>query len=298
MSATEEQLRSWSAGPSQTEKDRCTNAENMVRKAIAADSDLQSLNITVFAKGSYVANTNVRQNSDVDICVRYNGTFFEHYPEGKSRSDFGNVPGTMNFADFKNMVHKAMADYFGADGVKRGNIALDVHANSYRVDADVVPAFEYRWYTGRLNSDQTHHYYSGTALDPDNGERIKNWPEQTKANGVQRNNETGRRYKRAIRILKRIRDRMSDDGILNADATPSFLIECLVWNADLKVFDHESYYDMMRALIVDLWERSKTDEACGKWKEVNDFKWLFHSSQPWNREGAREFLKQAWNYIG
>ncbi len=298
MSVTEEQLRAWSTGPSQTEKDRCTNAENMVRKAIAADSQLQYLDITVFAQGSYRANTNVRQNSDVDICVRYNGTFFVHYPEGKSRSDFGNIPGTMNFAEYKNMVYKAMCDYFGADGVTRGNKALDVHANSYRVDADVVPTFEYRWYTGRFNSGQTPHYYSGVAFDPDKGARIKNWPDQTIANGVQRNNETGRRYKRAIRILKRIRDKMSDDGILSAESTSSFLIECLVWNSDPKVFEHDSYYEMTRVLIVDLWDHSNTDEACSKWKEVNDLKWLFHSSQPWERDGAREFLKQAWNYIG
>ena len=270
----------------------------MIRKAIAADSVLQSLDITVFAKGSYVANTNVRQNSDVDICVRYNGTFFPHYPEGKTRDDFGNSPGTMKFADFKNMVHKAMVDYFGADGVKRGNVALDVHANTYRVDADVVPAFEYRWYTGRVNHDQTDHYHSGIALDPDNGARIKNWPEQTQANGVQRNNETGRRYKRAIRILKRIRDRMSDEGIMNAEATPSFLIECLVWNADLDAFQKDSYRAMMRHIIANLWNRTRKDEDCNEWGEVNELKYLFRSSQPWTRQQANDYLQAVWNYIG
>lgn len=298
MSLTEKQLREWSTGPSKTEEDRCANAENMVRKAIAADSQLQSLDISVFAQGSYKARTNVRQNSDVDICVRYNGTFFVRYPEGRSREDFGNEPGTMNFAEFKTMVFKAMCNYFGADGATWGKKALDVHANSYRVDADVVPTFEYRWYTDRLNNDQTPLYYSGVALLPDGGARIENWPEQTIANGVERNNATGRRYKRSIRILKRIRDKMSDDGILSVDAISSFLIECMVWNADPKVFDKSSYHEMMRALIADLWERSKSDDACSKWREVNNFKWLFHSSQPWSRDEAREFLGKAWNYIG
>ena len=76
-------------------------------------------------------------------------------------------------------------------------------------------------------------YMDVYANDPDSGSRIINWPEQTYNNGVERNTATGRKYKRVIRILKRLRDRMQDDGIAIAKKTPSFLIECLVWNADV-----------------------------------------------------------------
>ena len=107
-------------------------------------SSLRPVDVSVFAQGSYSACTNVRQNSDVDICVRYNATFFTYYPDGMSRETVGNVPGTMAFADFKSMVKKALEDYFGKAGVTRGNKAFEVHANTYRIDADVVPTFEYR----------------------------------------------------------------------------------------------------------------------------------------------------------
>ena len=102
---------------------------------------------------------------------------------------------------------------------------------------------------GKRSADGSHHYRSGVAFDPDSGERIINWPEQTYNNGVERNTATGRKYKRAIRILKRLRDRMQDDGIAIAEKTPSFLIECLVWNADVDAFNRGTYTAIVRHLL-------------------------------------------------
>ena len=32
--------------------------------------------------------------------------------------------------------------------------------------------------------------------------------------------------------------------------------------------------------------------------EVNDIKYLFHLSQPWNRAQAHSFFNVAWDYVG
>ena len=298
MNISEDSFVSWSKGLGQTEADKCSNAETAVRKAFKASEQLAALDASVFAQGSYRARTNVRQNSDVDICVRYNSTFFDYYPDGMSRETVGNVPGTMVFADFKSMVQKALEDYFGEAGVTAGNKAFDVHANTYRIDADVVPTFEYRRYTGKKNADGSYHYLSGVAFDPDSGNRIINWPEQTYSNGVGRNTATGRKYKRVIRILKRLRDTMQDDGIAVAKKMPSFLIECLVWNADIDAFSNDTYTAIVRHLLADLWNRTREDEDCSDWREVNELKYLFRLAQPWTRQEANEFLQAAWDYIG
>ena len=62
----------------------------------------------------------MRQNSDVDICVRYDSAFFPDYPKGTTRETFENVEGSLPFADFKSMVQKALEDYFGETGVTAG----------------------------------------------------------------------------------------------------------------------------------------------------------------------------------
>ena len=67
---------SWAKPPSETEQTKAENAESAIKAAIDNHSKLASMNITVFAQGSYKANTNVRLDSDVDICVRLDDTFF------------------------------------------------------------------------------------------------------------------------------------------------------------------------------------------------------------------------------
>lgn len=297
MNFSEDSFASWAQGPSKTESDKCENAENAVRKAIAADSDLSKLDITVFAQGSYKARTNIRQNSDVDICVRYNGAFFADYPAGKTDADFGNVDGKLPFSDYKGMAERALKRYFGAQSVTRGNKAIDVHANTYRVDADVVPTFERRRYTGQKFSNGADYFLSGVAFIPDKSGLIENWPQQNYDNGVARNDETSRRYKRVIRILKRLRDRMQDDSISEANNVASFLIESLVWNAPVEAFQHDTYSEDLRYVVADIWNRTRKDEDCSEWGEVNELKYLFCPTQPWSRQQANSFLQAVWDYV-
>ncbi len=294
MNISENTLVAWSKGPSDTEIQKCENAEGMVKKAINADDNLRSLDISVFAQGSYKAHTNVRQNSDVDICIRYNTTFFPQYPTGKSGADYGHSPGTMDFYPFKNMVQHALESYFGRTGVTRGNKAFDIHANTYRIDADVVPTFEHRRYA----EDGSNRYLSGVKFISDDGVEIINWPQQSYDNGVTRNLDTGRKYKRVIRILKRLRDKMQEDNIIEAMNIPSFLIECLVWNTDLYAFSKDSYTKIVEYVLLYLWSNTRLDESCNKWVEVNELKYLYYASQPWTRQQANNFLLAAYQYMG
>jgi hypothetical protein len=298
MNISEDTFVHWSQGPSKTESDKCDNAENIVRGAIDLDENLSALDISVFAQGSYKARTNIRQESDVDVCVRYNTSFFPEYPNGTTKETFGNVDGTLPYADFKNMVEKALKSRFGESGVTRGNKAFDVHANTYRIDADVIPTFEHRRYTGRKNADSTWEYFSGIAFIPDGGGLIKNWPEQNYANGVSRNNDTARRYKRVIRVLKNLQNKMRADGVSEASNIASFLIECLVWNVPVTAYQHGTYSEDIRQIIIDIWNATKTDDACGKWVEVNQLKWLFRPTQGWTRQQVHSFMQAAWNYVG
>jgi len=196
------------------------------------------------------------------------------------------------------MVEKALKGFLGESSVTRGCKAFDVHANTYRIDADVIPTFEHRRYTGQKNSDGSHHYLCGVAFKTDAGKLIINWPEQTYDNGVARNDVTGRSYKRVIRILKRLRNKMQAENIADSSNMASFLIECLVWNASAESFNHDTYTAILRHVIADLWNRTRKDEDCAEWREVNELKFLFRSSQLWTREQANKFFDAAWNYIG
>ncbi len=70
----EDKFTSWAKAPGVTEQQKCDNAETAIRNALAAHSKLSTMDVTVFAQGSYRNKTNVHMDSDVDICVRLNST--------------------------------------------------------------------------------------------------------------------------------------------------------------------------------------------------------------------------------
>jgi hypothetical protein len=295
MSDWESTFTSWAKGPRTTEQTKCENAETAIRKAVAAHEKLSSMDITVFAQGSYRNRTNVRQNSDVDICIRLNSTFFTDYPTGMTRQDFGHVAGSISFADFKSLVQKALEDYFGKASVNRGDKAFNIHANTYRIDADVVTTLEHRWYVKR--SDGSHYYLSGIGFDCDSGKRIVNWPNQHYDNGLEKHEKTSRRYRKIIRVLKRLRDKMQEEGIEGADIA-SCLIESLVWNVPDEGFGHDTFRADVRHVLAYLFNNTRKDADCSDWLEVSKLKYLFRPSQPWTREQAHKFISAAWDYIG
>jgi len=285
-------FRNWASPPSQTEQTKCDNALGVIRKAVNADATLSNLNISVFAQGSYRNNTNVRTDSDVDICVLCYNTFFFDIPEGMERDDFAIAPATYDYTVYKNELWSALVSYLGNNAVTRGNKAFDVHENTYRVDADVVACFEYRYY--RKNRT----YLDGTSFLTDNGIRIVNWPQQNYDNGVAKNDTTGRRFKAMVRVLKNLRNFMADNGSYMAKSIPSYLIECLVWNVPNDGFGHSNYTDDVRYVLAHLYNKTIKSEDCNEWGEINELKYLFRPFQPWTLKQANDFLLAVWNYVG
>ncbi len=287
----------WGASPSNTEQEKCSNAERAVRKAIAASITLSEKRTRVFVQGSYANGTNVRQDSDVDVCVLYTEAFFSDYSltEGLSDVALGFPDAGYSYSTFKNDVHAALNSYFGREHVRRGNKALDIRENTYRVDVDVVPCFQHRLYDGNLRE---HGFREGTQLFPDKGGAIVNWPKQNYDNGVTKNDLTGTRFKAITRILKNLRYELVDDGKKIAESIPSFLIECLVWNVPNDHLRLGTLKSGVRAAVAYLWNNTRTNEACEEWTEVNGIKYLFHFTQGWKRQDVNTFLQAVWDYVG
>ena len=295
----EDTFRSWAKAPSESERERCENAESVICDALNNDEVLAQKNILVFTQGSYKNNTYVKLDSDVDICIMLKDVFYADYPEGCSGDMYGHSDSDFTYKEFKNLVETALVNHFGSDQVTRGNKAFDIHANSYRVDADVVPAFEHRRYTGRTGAEGKQYYHKGIEFRPDDGGSIKNWPDQNYTNGATKTSSTGRRYKAVVRIFKRLRNKMQEVNIKEADDIASFLIESLVWNVPDDFFGHDNYSDDVREALAHTFNATMKQEKCNEWGEVNELKYLFRDAiRPWTREQAHKFLSTAWDYVG
>lgn len=300
----ESHFSEWAKPPPATEQTRCDNAVSAVRNAVERSPALKTRSTKVFAQGSYRNRVNVRQDSDVDVGVLCDESYFFNLPRGKTEAQVGMTdgPATYTYSAFKDNLESALVSHFDRAAVTRGNKALKVRATSYHVEADVVPAFEYRRYS------ESGFYVAGVALLPDKGARIENFPERLRSswpniplhyeNGVSKNDATARRFKSVVRIVKKLRNLMDEAGNAAAKPIPSYLIECLVWNVPNDRFTGTAWLPTVRSAISAIWSATKDDASCDKWCEVDDIKYLFRPSQPWTRQQVHNFVDKAWDVIG
>jgi hypothetical protein len=292
-------MRYWARRSSDTEDEKRERTEAAIRDVRQEDAVLGARSLNVFAKGSYKNNTNVRQDSDVDIAIEAT-EYFRYELGGDFKSSSGSdvgispYPGTYSVEQLKDEAEAAMVRRFGRSAVRRGNKAIEVHASSYWLQADVVPCVTYHYYYARDSYGRLS-YHEGILIHADSGEEIVNYPRQTHDQGNAKNIVTGRRYKRVVRILKRLENKMVEEGII--EEVPSFLIESLVFNVTDYTFQHANYYDDVREVLAYLYKALLENEESALWTEVNGIKYLFHPSQKWTRGQAFSFVDHAWDYI-
>ncbi|PPA87640.1 nucleotidyltransferase [Brevibacillus laterosporus] len=284
-------FQSWSKPASDTEESKCENALRMIRDALNKSEALSKYEIQLIPKGSYHNNTNVRLTSDVDIAVKLKDVFFANYPEGKTGKDFGNFENNYTFSQYRNDIEQAMIDKFESNNIEFGNKAIQINSNSYRVVADVVPCFEHR----RYSQDGT--YIKGTEfITRHTNQHVINFPEQHYSNGLRKNNETSRRYKKVVRIFKRLRYNLLEKGY-SVENVSSFLVESLIWNVPNNNFNSATLTEDVKQCFDYLITQTSDYEKCKKWGEVSELLYLFHNGRKYTCSDAHRFLVDGYAYL-
>src|SRR5690606_7330570 len=195
---------------------------------------------------------------------RYTGGFYFNLPEKKTREEYGlNNPTSYSYSEFKDDVENALVNKFGRNDVDRKDKCITIRGNSYRIETDVVPTWNYRRY--RENGT----YVLGAKFRADSGKWIENFPKQHIHNGVSKNSNTSRRFKRLTRLYRKLRYKMIDDGENVSENITSFLLECLVWNVPNRIMnDYDTWTDRLRESIIYIHDKTKEESTCKEWREV------------------------------
>ena len=295
MKYTENTLQSWTVPLSETEENRVKNTIRMIDDAIRTKDALANEEIEIFTQGSYANNTNVRQNSDIDVCIMLKSYFYTNYEDGVCSADFGYTDGGPSFNEFRELIMDALEDKFGSNNVNSRNKCIDVRANSYHVNADVVPAIQYRDYK-IIHSRDKNRFVEGIKFLAQDGSWVINYPKDHINNGKTKNIETSHKYKKLVRIMKHIRNEMVSEGIINGEIITSFLVECLVWNIPNSfIMKNDNWTDTIQDSIAYLWhaiEEGKSDE----WGEVSERLYLF-KLRKWSSQDAKDFLAKMYAYL-
>lgn len=314
MKFTEEQLVGYSKPISNTEETKCINAIRMISDALknigfVENKDIQlayrdtfayetvlkknGAKIKLLVQGSYANNTNVKTESDIDIAVIQENVFTSNYREGVSRSNYNFIESDYNFKQYKKDIYSYLIKKFGSENVSWENKYLLVKGNTYRVDADTVPARRNRDYTNDfLNNDDN--FIGGISIIPDTGEKIINYPEQHIKNGRDKNNSTNLFYKKMVRIIKKIRYIMIDEQISSARNVNSFVLESLLWNVDnYKYINDDNYKDKFQGIVNYL--KFNSINKLDKYKEANGIKKLCKDSS--EEKNLENFINDLYKFF-
>jgi len=289
---SESTFNNWRMPPSDSEETKLSNSVRLIKDAIRKDNKLFSLDIEVFGQGSYANDTNVRLNSDIDICVMNRDCFFYELPQNKSAGDYGlGTPCRYQFKEYKDIIESALVAYFGRTSVVRGNKCLTVKGNTYRIVTDVVPAWKLKRYDDLG-------IVIGTKLITDTYDEVTNFPKQHMCNALSKNQLTQKRFKRLTRIVKKIRFKMIADGFSVADGITSFLLESLLWNIPDNVFNiNNTWSDRLKDAIIFLYNKTTDPATCQEWGEVSELIYLFHNQRKWTIQSVNKFMQNLWTYL-
>lgn len=295
MRYTEAQLESFTKPISDSENQRCENMIKMVKEAIQCyynetrDYKMNLDNYEIFLQGSYANNTNVKQNSDVDICVMYKNVFNYEMPQGYSL-DSSYTNSTLDYFQLRDLIKKALIKKFGSNRVVDKNKAIRILSNSYTTDADVVVAFQYRNYSNSTNYQEG--IYFKALYD---NSIVINYPKIHIKNGNRKNVSTNYMYKKMVRIFKKIMYDMQDNNIYISKEAKGFVLECMVYNiSNDKIYQYiDTKYSTNLSNMIDTFIR----DSMNLWKEVNEIKWLFGMEKGKDEEYYKKFMKSMKEFI-
>ena len=284
----ESQLSRWSNHGSQ---DSSKQTHKTIRGALESYSWPEGVTYEFFLQGSYSNDTNIRDDSDVDVVLKLNDTFFHDHsmlsPRDQDELEKSFRTSTYRWGDFRQDALAALRNEFH-QSVEEGNKSIRIRAGPSRLAADVVVCIEYRRYAS-LES-----FVEGTAFyTTRDRRRIVNYPKEHHNNGVAKGDRTMDRYKRTVRMFKNARNRLESAGRIGRSLAPSYFLECLIYNAPDSAF-MGSFQDTYCS-IVDWMGNGNINEAVCQ----NRQQYLFGTgAEQWSLGSARilsDHLEALWN---
>lgn len=292
MAIPESQLKTWSGLGSITQS---AATYETIRKVLNdSSSPYYPKAFSIFLQGSYGNDTNVYRDSDVDVVICLDQTYYSDTTAltdgAKAIYESARTSANYGYHEFKTDVVAWLTKQFGAD-VKPGKKATFIKGNGTRRDADVLVCAKHRRWrkesTGRDNL-----YDEGICFWNSNGEQIVNFPKQHRENCTTKHQNTNQWFKPIVRVYKNMRNRMVEEGVLADGVAPSYFIEGMLWNVPADKFG-TSYSDSWVNSFNWLLQADKTKLAC-----ANDLFWLVrdNSNVCWSTADFDAYIAKAKKY--
>lgn len=292
MAISENQLATWGKqGPTA----QFTATYETLKTCLSSSrAPYSSKSFSIFLQGSYKNDTNVYGDSDVDVVMRLDQTFYEDlsYISEQEAQLFraARSDATYTLQEFKRDVTAWLVDQYGSD-VQPGKKAVYVRGNGTRRSTDVLICckhYRYKYFKDWGNQSANE----GVSFLTSDGNRIDNFPQQHHDNCTKKHQDTNKWFKHTVRAYKNLRNMMIEKKLIEPDLAPSYFLEGLLWNVPPGRFggsEQQNFLDTLQWLR----EADRSKFAC-----ANDLYYLFHptSQVTWRAEKCDRFLTKAFEY--
>jgi len=285
MGFPESQLNTWSNIGSQTNS---ASTYASIEKSFSDYNWPEDLKYKTYLQGSYANSTNIRGNSDVDIVIQLNPTFYSNLTDEQKRA-LGVIPAKYDFSEIKKHALNALKKYYGEPSVDdSGGKSLKVSGDDNRLPADVIPCVTYRRYDGLNLQAEGMKFFN-----KNDSNWIINYPLLHINNGEDKNskNRTSHQYKKTVRMFKNIREYIIGSSDKLRKIYPSYFVECLTYNILDHLFEsslQSTFSNSTRFLI-----NSIKDGTYKKFVTQSRQEYLIGKSHTqWPDENAIEFINK------
>jgi len=281
MAIPESQLQIWShQGAVTTAK---ATADSIKNALDSYNNWPAGIDFEVYLQGSYKNDTNIRGDSDVDVVVQFNSTFYSNLSEDQKRI-LGLTPASYSLSGFRADVLKALRNYYEQGEIAEGNKSIKITENNGRLPADVIVCSQYR----RYKTVNSYDYIEGMCFWSRNDNRqIINYPKFHYDKGVVKHQSSSRWYKSSVRMFKNIRNS------IHGDSTPSYFLECMLYNVPNDKFG-TSYSDTFCNVVNWLNGADLSDFVC----QNCQLSLCGSSQEQWDTTQAGQFIRNLislWN---
>lgn len=293
MSIPEDQLKTWSHQGSVTQS--AATYETIRNVLNDSNSPYYPKSYSIFLQGSYGNDTNVFRDSDVDIVIRLNETYYYDTgalgPGEKALFERTTSSATYGYKEFKADVLSWLKTKYGSS-VSEGKKAISIKGSGSRRDADVLVCAKYRRYRENSSGDDGQYDEGIAFFRSDNGKRIENFPTQHSDNCTTKHQNTNKWFKPTVRVFKNMRNRMIDENVIRDGLAPSYFIEGMLWNVPAAKFG-SSYGDTFVNAYNWIHDADKTKLAC-----ANDLHWLVRTGPEmcWPEADFDAYMKAVADY--
>ena len=235
----------------------------------------------IFLQGSYKNDTNLRQDSDVDVVIQLAARLRPRVAALSGlelEQDQNHKLARERWQLFRKQVLEALRATYGKKAVTTGRKSLKLVKGKIPASADVVV---------------TLHCETGLAFYLSGDHRwVVSYPQQHHKRGHKKGKTTNNKYKRTIRMFKVARNHLVENDVIKSKTASSYFIECLLYNVPDNLF--KANFGQTYSGIVTYLKNANLKQ----FKSQNGVRQLFGQSKDlWNVNEAKKFvlaLERMW----